>query len=80
MSELKEKFGDKHAYFVFENDNIPPNTTSCDVVFDFDYKNVSNRLMFYHTLKKIPVFINIPKTSLAALFYNEKNIDFPVFG
>lgn len=69
--EFKEKFSVKHDYIFSGNvDSLEEHFFSeIDLVFDFLIDEYPDNLQFYKDNRKLMVFCNVPKTSLAFLKY-----------
>jgi 3-hydroxybutyryl-CoA dehydrogenase len=78
---IREKFGEVHTYAFVEDASLALNDfEEQDIVFDFLIEEYPDNMDAYKEVEGLPVFLNIPKLSLAELYYYNEHFDCLLYG
>lgn len=81
FSLIRQKCGEAHKYAFVEDASLALNDfEEQDVVFDFLIDEYPDNMDAYKEVEGLPVFLNIPKISLAELYYYNEHIHCLLYG
>lgn len=78
---IRQKFGEEHKYVFVEDPGFVLNDLyKQDIIFDFLIEEYPDNIDAYKEIEGLPVFLNIPKLSLAELYYYHEDIACTLYG